>query len=411
MFFRDHLPFYSYVFSRKILYRFQIVFLRLKNLHPLLTLFYSSGFQYPAPRNLTYFWNFGVLALVCLAVQLITGIALAMHYTPQVDLAFLSVEHIMRDVQGGWLLRYLHANGASMFFIVVFSHTFRNLYYGSFVHPRQLLWVVGVLILLLMIVTAFMGYVLPWGQMSFWGATVITNLFSAIPYFGSSIVTWLWGGFSVDNPTLNRFFSLHFFLPFLLSAVVALHLYLLHLSGSNNPLGINYASDSGISFSPYYIIKDLYGVLLFLLFFAVFLFFLPNLLGHPDNYIPANPLVTPPHIVPEWYFLPFYAILRSIPDKLTGVLALASAIVTLFILPLINKPEARSMAFRPLSRYTFWAFVVLSFILGWLGGQPVSHPYLILSQITTALFFSYFFLFAPFLISLEKFFFNPQKKA
>jgi len=351
------------------------------------------------------------LALVCLAVQLITGIALAMHYTPQVDLAFLSVEHIMRDVQGGWLLRYLHANGASMFFIVVFSHTFRNLYYGSFVHPRQLLWVVGVLILLLMIVTAFMGYVLPWGQMSFWGATVITNLFSAIPYFGSSIVTWLWGGFSVDNPTLNRFFSLHFFLPFLLSAVVALHLYLLHLSGSNNPLGINYASDSGISFSPYYIIKDLYGVLLFLLFFAVFLFFLPNLLGHPDNYIPANPLVTPPHIVPEWYFLPFYAILRSIPDKLTGVLALASAIVTLFILPLINKPEARSMAFRPLSRYTFWAFVVLSFILGWLGGQPVSHPYLILSQITTALFFSYFFLFAPFLISLEKFFFNPQKKA
>jgi ubiquinol-cytochrome c reductase cytochrome b/c1 subunit len=382
--------------------------MRLKSLHPLASMLYSTGFQYPAPRNLTYFWNFGVFALVCLAVQLITGIALAMHYAPNVDLAFLSVEHIMRDVQGGWLLRYLHANGASMFFIVVFAHTFRNLYYGSFVHPRQLLWVVGVLILLLMIITAFMGYVLPWGQMSFWGATVITNLFSAIPYFGSTIVTWLWGGFSVDNPTLNRFFSLHFFLPFLLSAVVALHLYLLHLTGSNNPLGINFASDSGISFSPYYIIKDLFGVILFLLFFAVFLFFLPNLLGHPDNYIPANPLVTPPHIVPEWYFLPFYAILRSIPDKLSGVLALAAAIVTLFILPLLHKPEARSMAFRPLSRYAFWAFLVLSFFLGWLGGKPVSYPFLQLGQITTFAFFAYFYLLSPAIIALEKFFFSKK---
>jgi len=284
--------------------------MRLKDRLPLIGTIYESLFSYPAPVNLTYLWNFGIYALVCLTIQIITGLALAMHYAPNIDLAFISVEHIMRDVNYGWLLRYVHANGASMFFIVVYIHMFRGLYYGSFIAPRQMLWIVGVAILLCMIITAFMGYVLPWGQMSFWGATVITNLFSAVPFFGQDIVAWLWGGFSIDNATLNRFYSLHFFLPFVITGLSGIHIALLHITGSNNPLGISYAGDSN-TFSPYYLVKDLYGIFWFLIFFGIFLFFAPNLLGHPDNYTPANPMVTPTHIVPEWYFLPFYAILRQ----------------------------------------------------------------------------------------------------
>lgn len=375
--------------------------MRLVREFPLLSTIYESAVKYPAPVNLTYLWNFGIYALVCLAIQLITGIALAMHYTANLDLAFSSVEHIMRDVNYGWLLRYIHANGASMFFIVVYIHTFRGIYYGSFTYPRQGLWIVGVIILLLMIITAFMGYVLPWGQMSFWGATVITNLFSAIPFFGNEIVTWLWGGFSIDNATLTRFYSLHYLLPFVITAFVALHLILLHNSGSNNPLGICFSSDGGILFTPYYVIKDLYGIILFLMFFAIFLFFLPNLLGHPDNYIQANPMVTPPHIVPEWYFLPFYAILRSIPDKLTGVLALAFAILSLFLLPFLHKPEVRSMVVRPFSRIGFWSFVVVCVLLGWIGSKPVSYPYLEIGQFMTLAYFAYFFAVGPAIIAFE----------
>jgi quinol-cytochrome oxidoreductase complex cytochrome b subunit len=382
--------------------------MRLKNQYPILSALYSSAINYPAPVNLTYLWNFGIYALVCLAIQIITGIALAMHYTPNIDLAFLSVEHIMRDVNYGWLIRYIHANGASMFFIVVYIHTLRGIYYGSFTHPRQALWIVGVAIFLCMIITAFMGYVLPWGQMSFWGATVITNLFSAIPFFGSEIVTWLWGGFSIDNATLTRFYSLHYFMPFVISALVGIHLLLLHQTGSNNPLGISFSSEGGIAFFPYYIIKDLYGIILFLMFFAVFLFFMPNLLGHPDNYIGANPMVTPPHIVPEWYFLPFYAILRAIPDKLAGVLALAFAIVSLFILPLLHRPDVRSMVMRPLSRCVFWTFVVVCLLLGWLGSQPVNYPFLELGQLVTIGYFCFFYL-GPLVIELERYLWSYEK--
>jgi ubiquinol-cytochrome c reductase cytochrome b subunit len=280
-------------------------------------------------------WSFGSTAGLCLVMQIISGIFLAMHYTPHIDFAFSSVEHIMRDVNNGWLIRYVHANGASMFFIVIYCHIFRGLYYGSYMYPRSILWVSGVIIFLLMMATAFMGYVLPWGQMSFWGATVITNLFSAIPLVGFSIVEWLWGGFSVDNATLNRFYSLHYLMPFLIAALTLVHLTLLHQHGSNNPLGINTNVDT-ISFYPYFYVKDAFSFLILLTIFSFFVFFYPNALGHPDNYIPANPLVTPPHIVPEWYFLPFYAILRSIPDKLGGVVAMISAILALLLLPILN---------------------------------------------------------------------------
>jgi len=275
-------------------------------------------------------------------------------------------------------------------------------------YPRQSLWIVGVTIFLLMIITAFLGYVLPWGQMSFWGATVITNLFSAIPFFGNEIVTWLWGGFSIGNPTLTRFYSLHYFLPFIITALVALHLILLHSFGSNNPLGINFSSEGGISFYPYYIIKDFYGIILFFIFFALFIFFMPNLLGHPDNYIEANPMITPPHIVPEWYFLPFYAILRSIPDKLTGVIALAFAILSLFLLPFLHKPEVRSMALRPISRIAFWFFLINCLLLGWLGSKPVTYPFLLIGQLTTLAYFAYFFFYSPLIIILEKNFWTPR---
>src|SRR3990167_4842275 len=296
--------------------------------------------DYPTPINLNYFYGFGSLAGIMLVVQILTGIFLAMHYTPHIDLAFNSVEHIMRDVNNGWLIRYTHANGASFFFIVVYVHIFRGLYYGSYITPREGLWCSGVVIFILMMATAFMGYVLPWGQMSFWGATVITNLFSAIPLIGESIVTWLWGGFSVDNPTLNRFFALHYLLPFILVALVILHLVALHRHGSNNPTGVEVKTPKDtIPFHPYYTIKDFVGFGVYFIIFAGFIFFAPNYLGHPDNYIEANPMVTPPHIVPEWYFLPFYAILRSVPNKLVGVIAMFSAIGVLFALPWLDKNQ------------------------------------------------------------------------
>lgn len=339
-------------------------------------------------------WSFGSTAGLCLVIQIITGIFLAMHYTPHIDLAFSSVEHIMSDVNNGWIIRYLHANGASMFFIVVYSHIFRGLYYGSYMYPREKLWMSGVIIFLLMMATAFMGYVLPWGQMSFWGATVITNLFSAVPFVGSSIVEWLWGGFCVSNATLNRFFSLHYLMPFLIAGLVLVHLSLLHKDGSNNPLGINTNVDT-ISFYPYFYVKDLFSFLILVLFFSFFLFFYPNLLGHADNYIPANPLSTPAHIVPEWYFLPFYAILRSIPDKLGGVVAMISAILILLLLPFINTSEVRSSKFRPIFGIAYWFLVSDFLLLGWIGQKPVESPYIEVGMMATAFYFFFLLILVP----------------
>ena len=355
--------------------------------------------DYPTPSNLSYWWGFGSLAGICLVLQIATGVFLAMHYTPHVDLAFLSVEHIMRDVTGGWLLRYMHANGASMFFIVVYLHIFRGLYYGSYASPRELVWCLGVVILLLMIITAFIGYVLPWGQMSFWGATVITSLASAIPVVGDTIVTWLWGGFSVDNATLNRFYSLHYLLPFIIAAASIVHIAALHQYGSNNPLGVNSSVDK-IPFYPYFYTKDLVGWVAFALFFSIFVFYAPNVLGHPDNYIPANPMSTPAHIVPEWYFLPVYAILRSIPNKLGGVAAIALVFLSLFALPFINTSYVRSSNFRPIHKKLFWILAADCLILGWIGCQPVEPPYVLIGQIATVVFFLYFALI-PFLGILE----------
>ena len=309
-----------------------------------------------------------------------------MHYTPHVDLAFLSVEHIMRDVEGGWLLRYTHANGASLFFLVVYLHIFRNLYYSSYSTPRELVWCLGVVILLLMIITAFIGYVLPWGQMSFWGATVITSLASAIPVVGDTIVTWLWGGFSVDNATLNRFYSLHYLLPFLIAGVSIVHIAALHQYGSNNPLGTNGAVDK-VSFYPYFYVKDLIGWVGFAILFSVFVYFYPNALGHPDNYIPANPMSTPAHIVPEWYFLWVYAILRSIPNKLGGVAAIALVFVALLALPFINTTQVRSSTFRPIHRKLFWLLVADSVVLVWIGQKPVEDPYIFIGQCASVLLF------------------------
>jgi len=330
------------------------------NKNNILSFIDSHIIDYPTPINLNYAWSFGSAAGLCLVIQIISGIFLAMHYTPHVDLAFASVEHIMRDVNNGWLIRYIHANGASMFFIVVYCHMFRGMYYGSYIFPRELLWCSGVIIFLLMMATAFMGYVLPWGQMSFWGATVITNLFSAIPFLGQAIVEWLWGGFSVDNATLNRFFSLHYLMPFLIAGLTIIHLSLLHKDGSNNPLGININVET-IPFYPYFYVKDLFAFFILLFVFSVFVFFFPNILGHPDNYIPANPLVTPAHIVPEWYFLPFYAILRSIPDKLGGVIAMVSAILVLLLLPFINTSVIRSTKFRPIFAIFLWNELLISY--------------------------------------------------
>lgn len=353
---------------------------------------------YPAPSNISYFWNFGILAGLCLIIQLITGIFLAMHYVPHAELAFNSVEHIMRDVNNGWLLRYSHSNGASMFFLVVYLHVFRGLYYGSFRSPRTHVWNIGVVILLLMILTAFMGYVLPWGQMSFWAATVITNLASAVPIIGKTIVYWLWGGFSVDNATLNRFFSFHYLFPFIISALAGLHIIFLHESGSGNPIGSGSIGDiDKIPFTPYYWIKDLHGIILFLMIFSYFVFFDPNVLGHPDNYIRANPLVTPAHIVPEWYFLPFYAILRSVPDKLGGVLLMLASILCLIYLPFIGGTETRSNMFKPLQRKGFWYFAVCALLLGWIGGKPIEYPFYELGQFITLFYFVYILFILNFL--------------
>jgi ubiquinol-cytochrome c reductase cytochrome b subunit len=358
--------------------------------------FDSSLISYLCPSNLNYLWNFGVLAGFCLAVQILTGIFLAMHYIPHADLAFLSVEHIMRDVNNGWLLRYVHANGASMFFLVVYVHVFRGLFFGSFLHPRQFLWLTGVIILLLMILTAFMGYVLPWGQMSFWAATVITNLASAVPFgIGEIIVSWLWGGFAVDHATLNRFFSLHYLFPFIIAAMALLHIVFLHENGSNNPMVISSKLDS-LPFHPYFTIKDFLGVCIFSFIFVYFVFFYPNLLGHSDNYIPANPLVTPTHIVPEWYFLPFYAMLRSIPNKLLGVLVLLFSIVAMMLTPFFYlftpKVISRKFIFDFLYQTMVWFFFFDCLILGWIGGKSVETPFYEIGQIATFFYFFFFFL-------------------
>jgi ubiquinol-cytochrome c reductase cytochrome b subunit len=347
-------------------------------------------------------WNFGSLAGLSLAIMIVTGIVLAMSYTAHVDYAFDSVERIMRDVNHGWMIRYIHMNTASFFFIVIYLHMFRGLYYGSYKAPRELLWMLGVVIFLLMMATAFMGYVLPWGQMSFWGATVITNLFSAIPYVGESIVTLLWGGFSVDNATLNRFFSLHYLMPFIIAGVVVLHIVALHRFGSNNPIGIDTKGPQDtISFHPYYTIKDVFGIAVFLLLLAMVVFFFPNAMGHPDNYIPANAMQTPAHIVPEWYFLPFYAILRAVPDKLGGVLLMFGAIAVLFILPWLDRSPVRSARFRPFFRVFFWLFFVNAIALGYLGGKPAEGVYVILSRVATAWYFLHFLAILPILSMFE----------
>jgi quinol-cytochrome oxidoreductase complex cytochrome b subunit len=354
----------------------------------------SHIIDYPTPVNLNYFWSFGSAAGFCLVLQIVTGIFLAMHYTPHILLAFSSVEHIMRDVNSGWLIRYLHANGASVFFIVVYLHIFRGIYFGSYLKPRAELWSSGVVIFLLMMATAFMGYVLPWGQMSFWGATVITNLFSAIPLCGSIIVEWLWGGFSVDNATLNRFFSLHYLLPFLIVGLTLLHLSLLHLNGSSNPSGLKGATDS-TGFYPLFYVKDLAAFLLLIASVTFLAFYYPNSLGHPDNYTPANPLVTPPHIVPEWYFLPFYAILRSIPNKLGGVLAMLGAIIILLLLPYLNSYNKCSPKFRPAYKFFYWFLVSDFLILGWIGQKPVESPFIEVGMAATLFYFSFFLIIIP----------------
>jgi ubiquinol-cytochrome c reductase cytochrome b subunit len=365
---------------------------------PIAGLMHSSFIAFPVPRNLTYFWTFGAILIFMLGAQIVTGVWLAMHYVPHANLAFESVEAIMRDVNYGWLLRYLHANGASMFFIAVYIHIFRNLYYGSYKAPREVLYLLGIIIFILMMATAFMGYVLPWGQMSFWGATVITNLFSAIPIVGDTIVSLLWGGYSVGNPTLNRFFALHYLLPFMIAGVVVLHIWALHVVGQNNPTGVPIKSGKdAVPFTPYATIKDVFATIVFVMFFAWWVFFLPNYLGHADNYIPANPAVTPAHIVPEWYFLPFYAILRAIPDKLGGVIAMFGAIVVLALVPWLDTSRVRSANYRPLYRQFFWVFVIVCVLLGWLGAKPPEGGYVIAARICTAWYFLHFLVVLPLL--------------
>ena len=369
--------------------------------------------EYPTPRNLSYWWNFGSLAGIALVIMIATGVMLAMQYTPHVDFAFDSTERIMRDVNSGWLLRYLHSNGGSFFFIVVYIHVFRGLYYGSYKAPRELLWILGVVILILMMMTAFMGYVLPWGQMSFWAATVITNLFSAVPLIGEAVVTWLWGGFSIDNPTLNRFYALHYLMPFVIVAVVFLHLWALHRFGSNNPLRIDAKGPQDkIPFHPYYTIKDSFGLAVFLLIYLGFVFFAPNALGEPDNYIPANPLNTPPHIVPEWYFLPYYAILRAVdfdflwivPAKLGGVILMFGSILILLVVPWLDRSPVRSARFRPVYKWFFWILVLDCLVLGWVGANSPDAdfhgiPFIVIGQLTTFYYFAHFLIVIP-LISL-----------
>ncbi len=379
---------------------------------PIFSFLHSSlGAGYPTPKNLNYWWNFGFLATVMLMIMILTGIVLAMHYTPHAALAFDSVERIMRDVNYGWLIRYLHMNGASMFFIVVYIHVFRGMYYGSYKAPRELVWIIGVLILLAMMATAFLGYVLPWGQMSFWGATVITNLFSAVPLIGEQIVVWLWGGFSIGNPTLNRFFSLHYLMPFVILGLFFLHVWALHVHKSNNPLGIDVKGPQDVlPFHPYYTIKDLYGLGLFLIFFLFFVFFAPDFFGEPDNYIEANPMLTPKHIVPEWYFLPFYAILRAftvdilgVPAKLLGVIAMFASVLIIAALPWLDRcRKVRSTTFRPVFRWFFLIFVLDCIVLGWVGAMPAEEPYVTIGQFATAYYFAHFLVVMPLLGKFEK---------
>jgi ubiquinol-cytochrome c reductase cytochrome b subunit len=360
-------------------------------------------YDYPTPRNLSYWWNFGSLSGIMLVVMIVTGVFLAMQYTPHADLAFDSVERIMRDVDWGWMLRYAHMNGASMFFALVYIHLFRGLYYGSYKEPRELLWILGVIILILMIMTAFMGYVLPWGQMSYWAATVITNLFSAIPLIGQSIVTFLWGGFTVGNPTLNRFYSLHYLLPFVILAVVLLHLIALHRFGSNNPLGIDKRGPQDtLPFHPYFTIKDLFGLAVFLLIYSFFIFYAPNFLGSSDNYIPANPMQTPNHIVPEWYLLPYYAILRSVPNKLLGVILAFGSIFLMFIVPWLDTSPVRSARFRPVYKWVFWLLVIDVIALGWVGANPPEGLVVAVGQIATLYYFIHFLILFPLIGKLER---------
>ncbi|TCS60914.1 cytochrome b [Varunaivibrio sulfuroxidans] len=365
--------------------------------------------SYPTPKNLNWMWNFGSLAGIVLVIMIASGVFLAMNYQPNTAIAFQSVERIVRDVNYGWLLRYIHMNGASMFFVLVYIHMFRGLYYGSYKAPRELLWMIGVVIYVTMMATAFMGYVLPWGQMSFWGATVITNLFSAIPVIGTHIVNWIWGGFSVDLPTLNRFFVWHYLLPMILFMFVVVHLWALHVHKSNNPLGIDIKSkDDVMPFHPYYTIKDLVGLGVFMMVFLFFVFFYPNFFGEPDNYIPANPMVTPPHIVPEWYFLPFYAILRAVPDKLGGVIVMFSGVLILFVLPWLDTSKVRSATFRPIYKQLFWIFVLDCILLGIVGSKPPDYAFfglikgVLVGRAATIYYFFHFLVLMPLVGKLEK---------
>ena len=374
---------------------------------PVARLVHGSFVDFPTPRNLNYLWTFGGILSFCLVAQILTGLVLAMHYQPSGTEAFNSVEHIRRDVNYGYMIRNFHAVGASMFFIAVYIHIFRGLYYGSYKAPREVLWILGVLIFLVMMATAFMGYALPWGQMSFWGVTVITNLFSSInevvPGLGTAIVQWLWGGYSVSGTTLNRFFSLHYLLPFVIAGVVLLHIWALHIPGNNNPVGIDVKSPRDtVPFHPYYTIKDGFALLAFILVFAAMVFYAPNFLGHPDNYVPANPLQTPPHIVPEWYFLPFYAILRAIPNKLFGVIALLSSISILFFVPWLDTSKVRSTSYRPIYRWFFWLFVITCLALGYLGSQQPEGLYLVLGRIFTLYYFAFFLVVMPVVGLIER---------
>jgi len=375
--------------------------MRILKSHPLLRMVNSYLIDSPQPSNLSYLWNFGSLLAFCLVIQIITGVTLAMHYNPSVLEAFNSVEHIMRDVNNGWLIRYLHSNTASAFFFLVYLHIGRGLYYGSYRSPRTLTWVIGTIIFVTMMATGFLGYVLPYGQMSLWGATVITNLMSAIPWIGQDIVEFIWGGFSVNNATLNRFFSLHFVLPFVLAALALMHLIVLHDTvGSGNPLGVSGNYDR-IPFSPYYIFKDLITIFLFIIILSVFVFFMPNVLGDSENYVMANPMQTPPAIVPEWYLLPFYAILRSIPNKLLGVIAMFSAIFILLIMPFSDLSRSRGIQFKPLSKIVFYIFVANFLVLMQLGAKHVESPFIEFGQISTILYFSYFLIVVPLITYIE----------